>query len=700
MNKEQRFTNNFNGKKIVIEYGSLASLATSSILVRYEESTVLSIVSFNEEPSTLDFFPLTVVFQEKLYSVGKIPGGFFKREGKPSEYATLASRLIDRPLRPLFPNNFNHEIQVINNVWAVDSNADVRMAALLGSSLALCISKIPFNGPVAGVIIGKINGELICNPTSQQLEQSSLELIVAGTKASINMVEASGQEISEEEMLIAIAMAHIEIKKLVAFQEEIINIIGQEKLPIIELEFDNKLVSTITSQYEPQIISALNIKTKQEQKKALKDVYNALFAVYDNQQYVNELEKKMIIKQIRAIYQTLLKKLVRDFIINKKIRLDGRVSNEIRPLTSIIDVLPIVHGSALFTRGETQVLSIVTLGALGEHQIIDGLTEEESKLFMLHYNFPSFSVGETGRFGPPPNRREIGHGALAEKALLQVLPSIDDFPYTIRVVTEVLASNGSTSQAAICASSLALMASGVPLKSSVAGIAMGLIKEGNDYVILSDIQGSEDHFGDMDFKVSGTNQGICALQMDIKIDGITMEIFKEALLQAKIGRKHILDNMKQTINISRNKVNKNAPKIKQLQIPINRIRDVIGAGGKVITNIVETSGNVKIDINDQGKVTIYHKDEASILMAEKLIKDIIEPVIIGEIIMGTVVRIEKFGYFINLKENIDGLLHNSKIPKNTPLLKLKQEVTVKVISIDEKNRVNLELINETRIKIE
>ncbi|WP_342278065.1 polyribonucleotide nucleotidyltransferase [Spiroplasma endosymbiont of Nephrotoma flavescens] len=699
MNKEQRFTNNFNGKKIVIEYGSLASLATSSILVRYEESTVLSIVSFNEEPSTLDFFPLTVVFQEKLYSVGKIPGGFFKREGKPSEYATLASRLIDRPLRPLFPNNFNHEIQVINNVWAVDSNADVRMAALLGSSLALCISKIPFNGPVAGVIIGKINGELICNPTSQQLEQSSLELIVAGTKASINMVEASGQEISEEEMLIAIAMAHIEIKKLVAFQEEIINIIGQEKLPIIELEFDNKLVSTITSQYEPQIISALNIKTKQEQKKALKDVYNALFAVYDNQQYVNELEKKMIIKQIRAIYQTLLKKLVRDFIINKKIRLDGRVSNEIRPLTSIIDVLPIVHGSALFTRGETQVLSIVTLGALGEHQIIDGLTEEESKRFMLHYNFPSFSVGETGRFGPP-NRREIGHGALAEKALLQVLPSIDDFPYTIRVVTEVLASNGSTSQAAICASSLALMASGVPLKSSVAGIAMGLIKEGNNYVILSDIQGSEDHFGDMDFKVSGTNQGICALQMDIKIDGITMEIFKEALLQAKIGRKHILDNMKQTINISRNKVNKNAPKIKQLQIPINRIRDVIGAGGKVITNIVETSGNVKIDINDQGKVTIYHKDEASILMAEKLIKDIIEPVIIGEIIMGTVVRIEKFGYFINLKENIDGLLHNSKIPKNTPLLKLKQEVTVKVISIDEKNRVNLELINETRIKIE
>ncbi|WP_342262571.1 MULTISPECIES: polyribonucleotide nucleotidyltransferase [unclassified Spiroplasma] len=699
MNKEQRFTNNFNGKKIVIEYGSLASLATSSILVRYEESTVLSIVSFNEEPSTLDFFPLTVVFQEKLYSVGKIPGGFFKREGKPSEYATLASRLIDRPLRPLFPNNFNHEIQVINNVWAVDSNADVRMVALLGSSLALCISKIPFNGPVAGVIIGKINGELICNPTSQQLEQSSLELIVAGTKASINMVEASGQEISEEEMLAAIAMAHIEIKKLVAFQEEIINIIGQEKMPIIELEFDNKLVSTITSQYEPQIISALNIKTKQEQKKALKDVYNALFAVYDNQQYVNELEKKMVIKQIRAIYQTLLKKLVRDFIINKKIRLDGRVNNEIRPLTSIIDVLPIVHGSALFTRGETQVLSIVTLGALGEHQIIDGLTEEESKRFMLHYNFPSFSVGETGRFGPP-NRREIGHGALAEKALLQVLPSIDDFPYTIRVVTEVLASNGSTSQAAICASSLALMASGVPLKSSVAGIAMGLIKEGNDYVILSDIQGSEDHFGDMDFKVSGTNQGICALQMDIKIDGITMEIFKEALLQAKIGRKHILDNMKQTINISRNKVNKNAPKIKQLQIPINRIRDVIGAGGKVITNIVETSGNVKIDINDQGKVTIYHKDEASILMAEKLIKDIIEPVIIGEIITGTVVRIEKFGYFINLKENIDGLLHNSKIPKNTPLLKLKQEVTVKVISIDEKNRVNLELINETKIKIE
>ncbi|WP_339024900.1 polyribonucleotide nucleotidyltransferase [Spiroplasma endosymbiont of Agriotes lineatus] len=699
MNKEQKFTNNFNGKKIVIEYGSLASLATSSILVRYEESTVLSIVSFNEEPSTLDFFPLTVVFQEKLYSVGKIPGGFFKREGKPSEYSTLASRLIDRPLRPLFPNNFNHEIQVINNVLTVDSKADVRMAALLGSSLALCISKIPFNGPVAGVVIGKINGELICNPTSQQLEQSSLELIVAGTKASINMVEASGQEISEEEMLVAISTAHTEIKKLVAFQEDIINIIGQEKMPIIELEFDNKLVSTITSQYEQQIIKALSIKTKQEQKKALKDVYNALFAVYDNQQYVNELEKKMVIKQIRAIYQTLLKKIVRNFIINKKIRLDGRVSNEIRQLTSIIDFLPIVHGSALFTRGETQVLSIVTLGALGEHQIIDGLTEEESKRFMHHYNFPSFSVGETGRFGPP-TRREIGHGALAEKALLQVLPNIDDFPYTIRVVTEVLASNGSTSQAAICASSLALMASGVPLKSSVAGSAMGLIKDGNDYVILSDIQGSEDHFGDMDFKVSGTNQGICALQMDIKIDGITMEIFKEVLLQAKIGRKNILDNMKKTIDVARDKVSKNAPKIKQLQIPINRIRDVIGVGGKVITNIVEVSDNVKIDIDDHGKVTIYHKDEASILMAEKLIKDIIEPVIIGEIITGTVVRIEKFGYFINLKENIDGLLHNSKIPKNTSLLKLKQKVTIKVIGIDEKNRVNLELISENKIKIE
>lgn len=692
MKEIKKFSYCFNGKTIEVEYGKLALQATSSILVKYGNSTVLSVVSLNNQESKLDFLPLTVIFQEKLYSVGKIPGGFFKREGKPSDYATLSARLIDRTIRPLFLKSFNHEVQVINNVFSVDQDVDVRIVALFASSLALNISCIPFSSPVAGVIIGRINDEFIVNPSSELLEKSSLELIVSGTKDSIIMIESSSKEINEELLLEAISLAHQEIKKIISFQEEIINSISQEKMSFIAFTLDEKILEDISKKYELKIIEALKITEKKLRQQTLNNILEEINNLAKLDINLSIQEQENYLKQLKASFQYIIKCNVRNLILNEKRRLDGRKNTDIRSLHSEIDVLSVVHGSALFSRGETQVLSIVTLAALGEHQIIDGLTEEDSKRFMHHYNFPAFSVGEVGRMGAP-TRREVGHGALAEKALLQVLPNENEFPYTIRVVSEVLSSNGSSSQASICASSLALMAAGVPLKCNVAGIAMGLISEGDKYIILSDIQGSEDHFGDMDFKVSGTLKGFCSLQMDIKVSGIKIELLKEILLQAKKGIIHILQNMNLVISNARQQVSESAPKLRQFQIPVNRIRDIIGSGGKVINSIIENSNNVKIDISESGNLTIYHKNYESLDLAEKLIMDIIEPFPLGTIINGKIVRIEKFGYFINLKPGIDGLLHISKVDKKLLVLKLNQKVNVKVLEIDDKNRINLELIS-------
>lgn len=699
MLEKKVFEWNFNGKKLIIEHGELAQQASSSILIRYENTVVLTAIVIGEKTTNTNFFPLTVIFQEKLYSVGKIPGGFFKREGKPSDYATLSARLIDRPIRPLFDENYRNEVQVINNVLSVGQD-DVRVVALFGSSLGLSISSMPFSGPVAGVIVAKIDGQLICNPSTAKLEDSQLEVFIAGTKDAINMVEASAKEVSEKEMLEAIAFGHQEIKKLISFQEEVIKSLKIKKQQPNIFTISNDVINDVKNNYERDLIKAVKISDKIMRYDAINEIKSIAISHYENKNYDSTEQKNQVLEQLNQAIENTIKAEVRRLITKDKIRLDQRKSDEIRKLSSKIDFLPVVHGSALFTRGETQVLSIVTLGALGEHQIIDGLTDEESKRFMHHYNFPQFSVGQTGRYGPP-TRREVGHGTLGEKALLQVLPDENKFPYTIRIVSEVLSSNGSTSQASICASSLALMAAGVPITSPVAGIAMGLIMEDDHYTILTDIQGMEDHLGDMDFKVAGTSKGICALQMDIKIKGISAKILTEALEQARIGRIKILENMNQVINEPRIDVAENAPKIFQTTIAIDKIRDIIGPGGKTITAIIEKSDNVKIDIEDDGRLIIYHKDRDAIEKAWTLIKDIIEPFEIGAEINGKVMGLEKFGAFIRLKDGVDGLLHSSKIINLSAPLKVGDNIMVTIIGIDDRNRVKLGLTNSnSSIKLE
>lgn len=699
MLEKKVFEWNFNGKKLIVEHGELAQQASSSILIRYENTVVLTAIVIGEKTTNTNFFPLTVIFQEKLYSVGKIPGGFFKREGKPSDYATLSARLIDRPIRPLFDENYRNEVQVINNVLSVGQD-DVRVVALFASSLGLSISSMPFSGPVAGVIVAKIDDQLICNPSTTKLEHSQLEVFIAGTKDAINMVEASAKEVSEKEMLEAIAFGHQEIKKLISFQEEVIKSLKIKKQEPNIFTISNEIINDVKNNYEQDLIKAVKISDKIMRYDAIDKIKTNAILQYENKIYDSVEQKNQVLQQLNQAIENIIKAEVRRLITKDKIRLDQRKSDEIRKLSSKIDFLPVVHGSALFTRGETQVLSIVTLGALGEHQIIDGLTDEESKRFMHHYNFPQFSVGQTGRYGPP-TRREVGHGTLGEKALLQVLPDENKFPYTIRIVSEVLASNGSTSQASICASSLALMAAGVPITCPVAGIAMGLIMEDDDYTILTDIQGMEDHLGDMDFKVAGTSKGICALQMDIKIKGISEKILTEALEQARVGRIKILENMNQVINEPRSDVAENAPKIFQTTIAIDKIRDIIGPGGKTITAIIEKSDNVKIDIEDDGRLIIYHKDRNAINKAWTLIKDIIEPFEIGTEINGKVMGLEKFGAFIRLKDGVDGLLHSSKITNLSAPLKIGDNIMVTIIGIDERNRVKLGLTNSNdKIKLD
>ncbi|RUO86622.1 polyribonucleotide nucleotidyltransferase [Spiroplasma endosymbiont of Megaselia nigra] len=694
---KQVFKKIINNQELIVEHGQLAKQASGSILVRYGDAVVLVTATVNNKLSEGDFFPLTVVFQEKLYSVGKIPGGFLKREGKPSEYGTLSARVIDRALRPLFSENFRNEVQIVINVLAVDNDHDVRVVSLFAASLALSISKIPFAGPVAGTLVTvDQNNNIIINPTLEQINNCKMELIVAGTAEAINMVEAGAKEVSESLMLQAILAGHDVIRQLITFQHEIIAKVGVPKMEVELFQIRSEIITYVNNNYAKELITAARIKEKTKRYETIEHLVEQAINNYSIPVPLLEKEQKKLTLELKTALHNIIRQEVRRQILIDKTRLDGRKLDQIRPLSSEIDILPVVHGSALFTRGETQVLSVVTLGALGENQIIDGITNEEGKSFMHHYNFPPFSVGETGRMGPP-SRREIGHGALGEKALLQIIPSEKVFPYTIRIVSEVLESNGSTSQASICAATLALMAAGVPITAPVVGIAMGLIKEKNNYTILTDIQGMEDHLGDMDFKVAGNAKGICALQMDIKIAGINKTILQEALKAAKKARLTILDNVLATISEPRAHLTPTAPKMKTFMIPVDKIREVIGPGGKIITAIIEKSDDVKIDIEDDGQVTIYHRESTAIEKAYKLIKAIAMPVIVGEEIIGPVVKIEKFGVFVNLKENLDGLIHISKLAKQhvekaEDIVQLNDIVKVKVIEIDGKGKIKLQLI--------
>lgn len=701
---KKKFELDFYGRKIIVEHGELAKQADGAVLVRYNDTVVLTAAVVSKTVNLLsDFFPLTVNYQEKLYSVGKIPGGFIKREGRPSENATLAARMIDRPMRPLFPEGFKNEVQVISTVLSVDQECSPELTAMLGSSLAVSISKIPFNGPIAGVKVGRVNGEFIINPTPEELEQSELDLTVAGTKGAINMVESSAKEVREDIMLEALMFGHEAVKKLIAFEEEIIAEIGDEKMEYETLTIEDEMKERITSLISDKMDKALRIKDKLEKYTAIDAIKEEVEELYrsEYEDKVKDEELKEILVKADMVVSDIEYNLFRSIVVKEHIRSDGRKMDEIRPLSTDIDLLPRTHGSALFTRGETQALSVTTLGAIGEHQILDGLGLEDQKRFMLHYNFPQFSVGETGRYGAP-GRREIGHGALGEKALLQVIPSEEDFPYTIRVVSEILESNGSSSQASICAGCMSLMAAGVPIKAPVAGIAMGLITHDEDYTILTDIQGMEDHLGDMDFKVAGTKNGICALQMDIKIKGITREILKEALEQAKKARMEVLDVMQKQIAEPRKEVSKYAPKMETFMIDPMKIKDVIGKGGEMITKIICDASNVKdvnninavkVDLEDDGRVIIYHSDQEIINKTREMIEEVVREVEVGKIYEAKVVKIEDFGCFVQLWPGCEGLVHISqlsheRVAKVEDVVKVGDEIIVKALGPDKKGRQN------------
>ena len=697
------FKLDFNGRELVVETGELAKQTNGSVLIRYGDTAVLSVCVMGKTMVSQDFFPLQVLYQERLYSVGKIPGGFIKREGRPSDAATLAARLIDRPLRPMFDENLRNEIQVINTVLSVDQDNSPEMAALFGSSLCLGISNIPFDGPVAGVIVGLIDGKFVINPTVEESEKSELSLTVAGTKDAICMVEAGASELDEKVMLKALMFAHENIKILCEFEQKIIDEIGAEKVELEKAQIDESLQKEVEEYATKDMLEAIQIKEKLEKYAKIDEVKEKTIEhfkeIYENDE---DLDKK--IAQVDKVLTMIEAGEVRRLITEKKIRPDGRKMDEIRPLHAEIDLLARTHGSALFSRGETQVLATTTLGAIGEHQILDGLGIEDTKRFMLHYNFPQFSVGEIGRYGSP-GRREIGHGALGERALAQVIPSEEEFPYTIRVVSEVLESNGSSSQATICSGCLSLMAAGVPIKAPVAGIAMGLItsQDGKKYTILTDIQGLEDHMGDMDFKVAGTKKGITALQMDIKIKGVTEKILKEALAQAKKARLEILEVMAKAIEKPREEVSKYAPKIETFNIDPEKIKDVIGRGGEMITKIILEASNVKtvndkdavkVDLEDDGRVIIYHTDRDIIAKTRKMIEDVLREVETGKVYTGKVTKVEDFGVFVELWPGCEGLVHvsqlaNERVEKPSDIISLGDEIMVKSLGYDNKGRLNL-----------
>ena len=698
------FEKDFRGKKIVVEHGEVAKQADGAVLVRYGDTVILSTAVVSKTANVLsDFFPLMVLYNEKLYAVGKIPGGFIKREGRPTEKGTLAARMIDRPMRPMFPEDFKNEVQIVNTVLSVDPDYSPELTAMFGSSLCTCISKIPFDGPIAGVKVGYVDNEFVINPTPDELERSELDLTVAGTKYAINMVEAGAKQVSEDLMLKALMFGHEAIKELVSFQEEIIAEIGEEKMEYEVLELTDELRKEVRNLAEKDLDDALRIKDKLEKYARIDEIKEAVVEKYtkENEDKLKEKELVELITKVKLVLEEIEYEIFRQIVVKEKTRADGRKMDEIRPLSTDIDLLPRTHGSALFTRGQTQALAITTLGALGEHQILDGLDMETEKRFMLHYNFPAFSVGETGRYGAP-GRREIGHGALGERALLQVMPSEDEFPYTVRVVSEVLESNGSSSQATICAGCMSLMAAGVPIKAPVAGIAMGLITAGDDYTILTDIQGMEDHLGDMDFKVAGTKDGITALQMDIKIKGITENILKEALAQAKKARLEILDVITNQIPEPRKEVSKYAPKTEIFYIKPEKIKDVIGRGGEMITKIICDASNVtavtdinavKVDLEDDGRVTIYHSDKDIIEKTKNMILDVVKEVEEGELYTAKVVKIEEFGCFVQVWPGCEGLVHiselsHSRVKKCEDVVSLGDEILVKAIGCDKKGRLN------------
>lgn len=691
MSEKQVFKTTWGGRPLQIEVGQLAKQANGAVLVRYGDTVVLSAAVASKEAKDTDFFPLTINYEEKMYAAGKIPGGFIKREGRPSTEATLTARLIDRPIRPMFAEGFRNEVQVTNIVMSVETDCSPAMAAMLGSSLALSISDIPFDGPIAGVEVGRVNGEYVLNPTVEQAEQTDIELTVAGTKQAINMVESGAKEVSEEDMLGALLFGFDAIKELVAFQEEIVQAVGKEKMEVTLLQVDEVLKKEIFDASYATMKAAVMTEEKLAREDNIEQVKIDIREAYA-EKFAGHEDEDHLLKEVKQITEDLEKDVVRELITIDKIRPDGRKLDEIRPLSSEVSLLPRVHGSGLFTRGQTQALSACTLAPLGEHQIIDGLGVEVSKRFIHHYNFPQFSVGSTGRAGSP-GRREIGHGALGERALAQVIPSEEEFPYTIRLVAEVLESNGSSSQASICAGTLALMDAGVPIKAPVAGIAMGLVSDGENYTILTDIQGLEDHLGDMDFKVAGTKDGITALQMDIKIQGITEQILTEALTQAKQARMEILEELTSTIAAPREELSQYAPKIEMIQIEPSKIKDVIGKGGDTINGIIDETG-VKIDIDQDGKVSIASADAEMIKKAIKIIEDLTKEVKVGEVYLGKVVRIEKFGAFVNLIKGKDGLVHisqlaNDRVNKVEDVVKLGDEILVKVTEIDKQGRVNL-----------
>ena len=687
---KQTFETTFAGRPLVVEIGQVAKQANGAAVIRYGESTVLSAAVMSKKMSTGDFFPLQVNYEEKMYAAGKFPGGFNKREGRPTTDATLTARLIDRPIRPMFAEGFRNEVQVINTVLSYDEDSSAPMAAMFGSSLALSISDIPFNGPIAGVQVAYIDGEFIINPSAEQKEASLLELTVAGTKEAINMVESGAKELSEDIMLEALLKGHEAVQELIAFQEEIVAAVGKEKAEVELLQVDPGLQAEIITAYNADLQKAVQVEEKKTREASTEAVKEEVTAVYE-ERYADDENYETIMRDVAEILEQMEHAEVRRLITEDKIRPDGRRVDEIRPLDAEIDFLPKIHGSGLFTRGQTQALSVLTLAPMGETQIVDGLGAEYKKRFLHHYNFPQFSVGETGRYGAP-GRREIGHGALGERALAQVLPSLEEFPYAIRLVAEVLESNGSSSQASICAGTLALMAGGVPIKAPVAGIAMGLISDGSNYTILTDIQGLEDHFGDMDFKVAGTREGITALQMDIKIEGITPQILKEALAQANKARFEILDLIEATIPAPRTHLAPTAPKIDTIKVDVDKIKVVIGKGGETIDKIIEETA-VKIDIDDEGNVSIYSSDQAAIDRAKEIIAGLVREAKVGEVYHAKVVRIEKFGAFVNLFDKTDALVHISEIAWTrtanvSDVLEVGDEVDVKVIKVDDKGRVD------------
>lgn len=692
MFNKQEFTKEFAGRQLTVEVGQVARQANAAATIRYDDTVILSAVVNGDEPSTLPFFPLMVNYEEKMYAVGKIPGGFIKREGRPSEHATLTARLIDRPIRPMFPEGFKYETQIYNTVLSVNKDATPEMTAMFGSSLTLGLSSLPFNGPIAGVQVGRVDGEFVINPTEAQLAASDIDLIVAGTKDAINMVESGAQEVSEADMLEALLFGHEAVKELCAFQDEIIAEIGQEKMEVELILPDADLKAAIEAEYSEQMIAAVQNPDKMTRAEQVETLTDEIVAAYE-EKFADDDELDSIMKDVKQIIKDMEKAEVRRLITEDKVRPDGRDLHEIRDLDSEVAYLPRAHGSGLFTRGQTQALSVLTLGPLAEHQVIDGLSSEEEKRFIHHYNFPSYSVGETGR-PKSPGRREIGHGALGARALEAVIPDEEDFPYTIRLVAEVLESNGSSSQASICAGSLALMDGGVPIKAPVAGIAMGLVMDSEDqYTVLTDIQGLEDHLGDMDFKVAGTAKGITALQMDIKIEGITRDILVEALESAKNARLEILNNMMNTIGQPREQLSEYAPKVQMIQIKPDQIKIVIGKGGDQINQIIDETG-VKIDIEEDGKVSVYGEDQAMIDRAIEIIEELTEEVEVGKIYKGKVVRIENFGAFVEVIKGTDGLVHISELAdgyvKNvTDVVKMGEEIEVLVTEIDNMGRVNL-----------